>query len=126
LKHHLQLLFQLALWITAPVNFTGAVIFSLPVLRQLIGLPEGTQPFYGVLIGVWIALFGLGSLYLALSKRYDKTFLFVSAFGKLSFFVLVVFYFLQNEAGILALLASIIDAILASIFLSWLWVNQEK
>jgi hypothetical protein len=125
LKHRLHPLFQLALWITVPVNFTGAVIFSLPALRQLIGLPESAQPFYGVLIGVWIALFGLGSLYLALSKNYDKTFLFISAFGKLSFFALVVVYFLRNEAGILALLASIIDALLASIFLSWLWVNRD-
>jgi hypothetical protein len=48
----------------------------------------------------------LGSL-LAASKRYNKTFLFVSAFGKLSFFVLAAFYFFRGEAGFLALVASV-------------------
>jgi hypothetical protein len=118
-------LLQLALWITVPINATGAVIFSTPALRQLIGLPLPTHPFYGLLIGVWIGLFSLGFLNLALSKRYDRTFLAVGAFGKLSFFVLAVVYFFQSELGVLALLASSIDAVLAGIFLSYLWQTRE-
>jgi hypothetical protein len=113
-------LLQLALWITVPINATGAVIFSTPALRQLIGLPVPAHSFYGLLIGIWIALFGLGYLNLALSKRYDKTFLAVGAFGKLFFFMLALVYFFQSELGVLALMASSIDAILAGIFLSYL------
>jgi hypothetical protein len=113
-------LLQLALWITVPINLTGAVIFSTPAVRQLIGLPPLSQPFYGVLIGSWIGLFGLGYLRLARSKRYDRTFLGVGALGKLSFFVLAVFYFIRSELGWLALLASSIDAALAGIFLVYL------
>jgi hypothetical protein len=122
----LDRLFHLTLWITVPINLTGAVIFSLPLLRQITRLPTSTQPFYGLLLGSWISLFGLGYLYLALSKRYDKTFLAIGAFGKLSFFVLALGYFLQAELGILALLAASIDAVLASIFLAWLWQNTKR
>lgn len=120
MKPRLDTLFQLALWITVPVNFSGAVIFSFPALRQLIGLPEGTEPFYGVLIGIWIGLFGLAYLHLVMTQSYDKTFLTVGALGKFSFFVLAVIYFVQSELSILALLASLIDGILAVIFLTWL------
>jgi hypothetical protein len=120
LKNTLHTLFRFALWITVPVNLSGAVIFSLPVLRQFIGLPEGGQPFYGVLIGSWIGLFGLAYLRLAITRNYDKTFLAVGAFGKLSFFILAVVYFSRGELGVLAFMASLIDAILATIFLVWL------
>jgi hypothetical protein len=105
---------------TVPINFSGAVTFSLPALRQLIGLPESTQPFYSLLVGIWIGLFGLAYLRLAITQSYDRTFVAVGALGKLSFFVLAVIYFFQNELGLLALLASVIDAILAIIFLIWL------
>jgi hypothetical protein len=113
-------LLHLALWITVPVNATGAVIFSFPSLRQLIGLPIPTHGFYGLLIGSWIGLFALGFLRLALTKRYDRTFLAVGAFGKLSFFVLAVIYFSRSELGVLALMASSVDVILAGIFLVYL------
>jgi hypothetical protein len=116
-KHHFL---QLALWITVPVNATGAVIFSTPMLRQLIGLPVPAHSFYGLLVGIWIALFGLGYLNLALSKHYDRTFLAAGAFGKLSFFVLALIYFFQSELGLLALIASSIDAVLAGMFLLYL------
>lgn len=108
-----------------PINAVGAVIFSTPTLRQLISLPVPAHPFYGLLIGVWIGLFSLGFLNLALSKRYDRTFLAVGAFGKLSFFILALFYFFRSELGVLALLASSIDAILATIFLSYLWQTRK-
>ncbi len=98
----------------------GAVIFSTPALRQLIGLPVPAHSFYGLLIGIWIGLFGLGYLRLALSERYDRTFLAVGALGKLSFFVLALVYFFWSELGVLALLASSIDAVLASTFLLYL------
>jgi hypothetical protein len=113
-------LLQLALWITVPVNATGAVIFSTPALRQLIGLPVPTHSFYGLLVGSWIGLFGLAYLRLALSKRDDRTFLAVGAFGKLSFFVLAVVYYFRSELGILALLASSLDAVFAGMFLVYL------
>jgi hypothetical protein len=44
-------LFQTALWLTVPVNVSGAVIFSSPVLRAWLGLPAPAHTFYGVLIG---------------------------------------------------------------------------
>jgi hypothetical protein len=116
-KHQLL---HLALWITVPINAVGAVIFSVPALRQLSGLPIPAHPFYGLLVGIWIALFGLGYLNLAVSQRYDRTFLATGAFGKLSFFVLAIAYFFQSELGVLALIASSIDAILAAMFLVYL------
>lgn len=118
-------LLQLALWTTVPINATGAVIFSTPALRQLIGLPVPAHSFYGLLIGVWIGLFSLGFLNLAISKRYDRTFLFVGAFGKLSFFVLALVYFFGSELGGLALLASSIDAVLAGMFLFYLARTED-
>jgi hypothetical protein len=118
-------LFQLAVWLTVPVNISGAVIFSSPMLREFIGLPAPTHTFYGVLVGSWIGLFALGFLYAAMTKTYDKTFIAVSAFGKLSFFALTIFYFLQRDAGILVLLASLTDAALATIFLAWLWHDRK-
>jgi hypothetical protein len=121
LQPYLGTLFQFTLWLTVPINLIGAVIFSFPGLRRLIGLPIPVHPFYGMLIGLWIGLFGIGYSYLALSKHYDKTFLLTGALGKLSFFALAIFYFLQTELGMLALLASTMDAVLASIFLLWLW-----
>jgi hypothetical protein len=121
----LQTLFKLALWITVPVNFSGAVIFSVSALRQLIGLPPLSQNFYGLLIGSWIGLFGVCYLYVAIFKRYDKVFLTIGALGKLSFFVLAVAYFASFNLGFLALLASGIDACLAIIFLAWLWQAQR-
>jgi hypothetical protein len=117
---HRQTLFQLALWITVPINFTGAVIFSVPALRQLIGLPVPVHPLYSVLIGTWIGLFGLGYLRLAITKSTDKTFLAVGALGKLSFFLLALFYFFQADLGILALIASVIDAVVAAIVLFYI------
>jgi hypothetical protein len=121
---NLQALFNLALWLTVPVNFSGAVVFSSPALRQLIGLPPLSHGFYGLLIGSWIGLFGLCYLYVALSKRYDKVFLAIGALGKLSFFLLAVAYFAASNLGFLALLASCIDAGLATIFLAWLWQRR--
>lgn len=121
----LQTLFNLALHVTVPINFSGAVIFSSSTLRQLIGLPPLNQGFYGLLIGSWIGLFGVCYLYVALSKRYDKVFLMIGALGKLSFFVLAIVYFTFSNLGFLALLASGVDACLATIFLVWLWQTQS-
>ena len=61
---------------------------------------------------------------MALSKRYDRTFLAVGAFGKLSFFVLALVYFFRSELGILALMASSLDAVLAFMFLLYLWQTR--
>jgi hypothetical protein len=113
-------LLQLALWITIPVNFSGVVTFSFPTLRQLVGLPEPAHPFYGVLISIWIGLFGLAYLCVALSKREDRTFLALGAYGKLTFFALAVISFFRSELGVLALMASSLDAVLAAMFLVYL------
>jgi NhaP-type Na+/H+ or K+/H+ antiporter len=102
------------------------VTFSFPALRQLVGLPEPAHSFYGVLIGIWIGLFGLAYLRVALSKCEDRTFLALGAFGKLSFFVLALVYFFRSELGILALMASSIDAVLAGMFLIYLAKTKEQ
>jgi hypothetical protein len=119
-------LLHIAFWLTVPVNASGAVIFSVPAFREFIGLPAPAHGFYGILVGVWIGLFGLAFLRLALTKTYDKSLIAVAALGKLSFFALAVFYFLRGEIGLLATLASVIDAGLAFIFLHWLWLNRAK
>ncbi|MBS2032644.1 MAG: hypothetical protein JST54_32520 [Deltaproteobacteria bacterium] len=111
-----------ALFATAPLNVTGALLFTPPMafVRGVFGLPEG-NPLYLWLIATWVLIFGLAYLRMALRNEPDRTFMMVGAAGKGSFAICFIGAFAAGAIPPLALGLALPDAIFAALFAMWLW-----
>ena len=113
--------------ITGVVNMVGALFFVPRVGfgRALLGLPVDVYPMYLWIIAWWIFLFGMAYFYLALTDKSERLFVYIGAFGKLSFGLLLIASWLNREASIWSVLAALTDITLAGIFLFWLYQTRH-
>lgn len=110
------------MYLTAVTNGLGAFIFmpAATALRRSVGLSVEGHPLYLSIIGSFIFIFGLAYLWAGITGRADVLFLLVAAAGKLSFFGLVVFYWLSGVLPLKVPLAASSDLLFALAFIFWL------
>lgn len=111
-----------SLWVACPFNLLAGYIVALPGSRlgQLYGLPPDVPALYAGLAAMFIALFGLAYLWLALSETVDRSILFLGAVGKLLAFLLAAGLWLAGAAPLAIALASSGDLAFALLWLTWL------
>ncbi|MBC7796980.1 MAG: hypothetical protein H7Z37_08915 [Pyrinomonadaceae bacterium] len=104
------------------MNMAGALTFvpSFRGLREFGGLPEAGNPFYSLIIALWIFFFGVLYLFLAFAKTRERFFVIVGALGKSSFALLLAALALIGELPIRAAFAGLADLFIAAIFFAWL------
>jgi hypothetical protein len=113
--------------ITGVINMVGALFFVPRVGfgRALLGLPVGAYPLYLWIIASWIFLFGVAYFYLAITGKPERLFVYVGAFGKLFFGLLLIGYWLNSDVSFWAVLAALTDISLSGIFLFWLYQTRH-
>jgi hypothetical protein len=85
------------------------------------GLPIFAHPLYLTTLGAFILIFGLGYLWSGVTGTADRQFVAAAAAGKLSFFALLVRYWMAGLLPATAPLSGAPDLVIASLFLVWLW-----
>jgi len=111
-----------ALWATAIVNFLAAAGFLPPAhaLRAAAGLPDDGHPLYLMALSLFVLLFGVAYLRWAQTGRADRLFLALAAVGKLSFFSLLLGFWIAGTLPLRAPLAGAWDLVFGIMFLRWL------
>ncbi len=111
-----------ALFTTAGMNIVAAVAFLPParVLRAVIGMPQDAHPLYLTTVSMFVLLFGLAYLWAAVEGRADRLFVTMAAVGKLSFFILLVWFWATGALSPRAPLAGTADLVFAVLFFVWL------
>lgn len=114
------------LFATAFVNLLGALTFipQFRMLRDQSQLPNA-HPLYLWIISIWIFAFGIGYLWMALTRRADKIFIAVGAAGKISFFALLVCFAIAGELPISTAFSAVVDLVIGIIFIAWLWKRRN-
>jgi nitrate reductase gamma subunit len=108
--------------VTTPLNFVAGYALAFPksALGALIELPQGAHPFYTVLTGGLVALFGAVYLHLARQRAIDRSLLLVGACGKaLAVLIALSLYATGQLAALTAALMSG-DALFAGLWFYWL------
>src|SRR5689334_22087402 len=111
-----------ALFATAVMNLLAAVGF-LPAatsVRTTMGLPAGEHPIYLATVALFVALFGVGYLWSAVTARGERLFITLAAVGKLSFVSLLVGFWLAGTLPAAAPIAGSADLVFALLFFTWL------
>ncbi|HEY8514570.1 MAG TPA: hypothetical protein VIS07_03545 [Candidatus Binatia bacterium] len=119
---------RVALLATAVMNVAAAPAF-LPAgesLRVRLGFPPGGEPFYLVLSGLFVLLFGLGYLWSGVTGRADRTFLLVAGVGKCAFFLLLAGFWLAGALPSRAPLLGVADLVFGVLFLGWLASGRTR
>ena len=111
-----------ALLATAVMNIAAAAAFlpSAGPVRALAGLPENVPPLYLATISMFILIFAIGYLWIAATGRADRLFIGLAGVGKITFFVILVGYWLAGELSVLAPLLGTADLFFGVLFLIWL------
>jgi hypothetical protein len=111
-----------ALLATALVNFVAAAGFLPPAhaLRAAAGLPDDGHPLYLLTVSLFVGLFGFAYLRWSQTGRVDRLFLAIAAIGKLSFFSLVLGFWIAGALPFRAPLAGAWDLVFGIMFLMWL------
>jgi len=111
-----------ALFATAVMNLLAGIAFLPPAarVRALAGLPAGTDPLYLSMVALFVALFGLGYLWVAVANRPERLFIALGAIGKLGFFTLLVGFWLAGSLPAMALPGGAADLVFAVLFFQWL------
>ena len=112
---------RIILLAAAALNTLGAITFCplFPDLLQRANLPAA-PPAYLWMFSIWILIFGLGYLWLALSRTFDRTFIATSAAGKLTFSIVIVAFAAMGQLPSSAITSGIGDLVFGSIFVFWL------
>lgn len=115
-------LLRLALWTTAPANLAVAVILLVPGSAPgvLLGLPPEVPPFYGALLALFVALFGVMYVWLALQQEIDRPLLALGAIGKAAAFLLTLLLWTQGQVSALLAALFVGDLLYAALFAAWL------
>src|SRR5262245_53155840 len=102
-----------AMLATAAMNLIGAFAFlpAAHALRRLGGFPSDGHPLYMVTLGAFVFVFGVAYLWAGLRGEADRLFVAVAAAGKLSFFGLLVGYWIAGLLPIQAPMAGIGDCV---------------
>src|SRR5207244_13634568 len=111
-----------ALLATAGMNIVGAALFAPPAraLRAVAGFPPGEHPLYLATVSMFVLLLGLGYLWAAAAGRADRLFITVAAFGKLSFFALLVWFWAVGALPVRAPLVGTGVLVFGILFVVWL------
>ncbi len=111
-----------ALFATAALNLIAGIGFLPPAagVRALAGLPAGGDPLYLSMVALFVALFGVGYLWVAMANRPERLFIALGATGKLGFFLLVVGFWLAGSLPAMALPGGAADLGFALLFFRWL------
>jgi len=112
---------RISLWISAPANLIVATAIAFPSssLGSLLELPD-THPFYGLLSGAMVGLFGVAYGWLALQPEIDRPLLCLGACGKLLAVLISISLFTAGElSGVTAAVISgdLVFVVLWSAFL---------
>jgi hypothetical protein len=117
-----------ALGISVPFNLGAAYLFAFPgsVLAQAAAMPASTPPLYCALVALFLTLFAGAYAWLCVSRVIARPLVAFAAIGKsLAFFTFVLLWLLKLGPGFGAL-ASIGDALLASVFFWWLFATGRS
>jgi hypothetical protein len=111
-----------ALFATAAMNILVAFAFAPPAraVRALAGFPEGEHPVYLTTVGLFVMLFGVGYLWVAVSGRAERFFIALAAAGKLSFVALLAWFWTGGTLPLRALVAGTADLVFVVLFVAWL------
>jgi hypothetical protein len=111
-----------ALLSTAVMNLLAAVAFlpSARAVRALADLPEDVHPVYLATISMFILIFGIGYLWTGATGRADRLFIALAAAGKITFFTILVGFWLAGEVSVRAPLLGAADLFFGVLFLIWL------
>lgn len=110
-----------ALLVTGVANIGVAAIF-LPAahsVRDLAGFPEAPA-FYLCMVALFVSLFGVGYLCMALINRGNRLLVAISAVGKVSFFALTVHLWSAGDLPVRVPVLASGDLIFAALFVAWL------
>jgi hypothetical protein len=107
---------------TAVMNLGAAVLFLPPfgTLRTLAGFPEAAPAVYLATLAMFVALFGAGYLWVAVTGRVDPLFVGLSAAGKTAFVTLLVLFAAGGALPWRAPLMAGGDLVFAVLFVRWL------
>lgn len=111
-----------AMYATAALNAVGAIIFlpGMSALRAITGLPDSNEPLYMVMTGMFIFIFGLAYLAVAVTARADRLLVALSALGKLSFAAILTGFALSGSLPCRTPFIAVPDVVFAVIFIVWL------
>lgn len=118
----LESVIRTSLWVTAPLNLLVAAALAFPSswAGSLLELPAQTHPFYTLLVGALVALFGFTYLWLALQREIVRPLLLVGACGKtLAVLISIALYALGQLSGVTATVISG-DLLFAALWFYWL------
>ncbi len=115
-----------AMLATAAMNALASVMFlpSSHALRALAGLPDGAPPVYLATIVMFVLVFGVGYLWVAVTGRADRLFVALAAVGKLSFVTLLVCFWAHGALPLRAPLVGSADLVFALLFAKWLYAGR--
>lgn len=111
-----------ALYATAVMNLGVAFLF-LPAaasLRELSGFPPDAPAVYLLTVGLFVGLFGVGYLGMAMRGTAEPLFLGVCAAGKLAFFSLLVGLWVAGSLPVRAPAIGSADLVFGAMFVAWL------
>src|SRR5262249_35342192 len=93
-----------ALLATAVMNLLAAAAFlpSASAIRALAELPETVPSVFLATISIFILIFGIGYLWIAATGRADRLFIGLAGVGKITFFVILVGFWLAGELSVRA------------------------
>ena len=117
-----------AMLATAVMNFGAAMLFLPPAgpARALAGFPEAAPAVYLATVALFVALFGAGYLWVAVTGRADPLFVGLSAVGKTGFVVLVVGFASSGALPWRAALVASGDLLFALLFVRWLFTAAPR
>ena len=110
------------------MNMAGALTFipSFHALRAFGGLPEAGNPFYSLILSLWIFFFGILYLRLVFAQTRERFFVLISALGKSSFALLLAVLALAGQFPMRAAFVGSGDLIIAVIFFMWLYQTRSE
>lgn len=111
-----------ALYATAVMNLLVAFLFLPPAgaMREMSGFPAEAPPVYLLTVGLFVALFGLGYLGMAVRGTADPLFMAICAAGKLAFFSLLVGLWMADVLPPRAPAIGSADFFFGAAFATWL------
>lgn len=107
---------------TALMNFGAAILFLPPAgtMRALAGFPDAAPAVYLAILAMFVALFGAGYLWVAVTGRADPLFVGLAAAGKTAFVTLLVGFAACGGVPWRAPLVAGGDLVFALLFVRWL------
>jgi len=113
---------RVAMLATAVMNIGGTVALT-PVgapVRIALGLPDGGHPLFVATVAAFILIFGVAYAWAGATGWADPLFVTVAAAGKLTFFGLLVGFWVAGELPGTAPVAGVGDLVFGLLFAAWL------